>query len=89
MAARLSIKQGWLTKQDYSRIETLIKAANLPTQVPKNMNVDEFLQLMSVDKKVRAGKLYLVLLNKIGDAVLTADFKNTLLEETLLECCNG
>lgn len=89
MAARLSIKQGWLTKQDYFRIETLIKAANLPTQVPKNMNVDEFLQLMSVDKKVRAGKLYLVLLNKIGDAVLTADFKNTLLEETLLECCNG
>jgi 3-dehydroquinate synthase len=89
MAARLSIKQGWLTKQDYSRIEALIKTAILPTQVPDNMNVDEFLQLMSVDKKVRAGKLYLVLLNKIGEAVLTADFKDTLLEETLLEFCNG
>lgn len=89
IAARLSTKQGWLTEQDYSRIEKLIKTANLPTQVPENMNVDEFLQLMSVDKKVRAGKLYLVLLNKIGKAVLTADFNTTLLEETLLEHCNG
>ncbi len=88
MAARLSIKQGWLTKQDYSRIETLIKAANLPTQVPKNMNVEEFLQLMSVDKKVRDGKLYLVLLNKIGEANLTANFNDNLLEETLLEYCD-
>ncbi|NNC67367.1 MAG: 3-dehydroquinate synthase [Gammaproteobacteria bacterium] len=88
MAARLSIKQGWLTEQDYSRIETLIKAANLPTQVPKNMNVEEFLQLMSVDKKVRDGKLYLVLLNKIGEANLTANFNDNLLEETLLEYCD-
>ena len=88
MAARLSIKQGWLTEQDYSRIETLIKCANLPTQVPENMNVEEFLQLMSVDKKVRDGKLYLVLLNKIGEANLTANFNDNLLEETLLEYCD-
>ncbi len=88
MAARLSIKQGWLTEQDYSRIETLIKGANLPTQVPENMNVEEFLQLMSVDKKVRDGKLYLVLLNKIGEANLTANFNDNLLEETLLEYCD-
>ncbi len=87
MAARLSIKQGWLTEQDYSRIETLIKGANLPTQVPENMNVEVFLQLMSVDKKVRDGKLYLVLLNKIGEANLTANFNGNLLEETLLEYC--
>jgi 3-dehydroquinate synthase len=88
MAARLSVKQGWLDEQDYSRIETLIKTANLPIQAPKNMHVDDFIQLMSVDKKVRAGKLYLVLLRKIGDAILTADIKVSSLENTLHECCN-
>ena len=65
-----------------------MKAAKLPTQTPEKMGVDEFIQLMSVDKKVRAGKLYLVLLNKIGEAVLTADFKPSSLEETLRECCS-
>lgn len=88
MAARLSIKQGWLSKQAFLRIETLLKAANLPTQVPDNMQVDEFNRLMSVDKKVRAGKLYLVLLKEIGNAILTADFKASALEETLRDYCN-
>ena len=89
MAAILSIKQGWITKQDYSRIEALIKAANLPIEAPEEMNANEFKKLMSIDKKVRDGKLYLVLLNKIGEAVLTTDFKASSLNETLIECCNG
>jgi len=89
MAAHLSIKQGWLTKQDYSRIEALIKAANLPIEAPDKMNSEEFTKLMSVDKKVRDGKLYLVLLKKIGEAALTSDFKASSLKETLIEYCNG
>jgi len=88
MAARLSIKQGWLSEQDYSRIETLIKAANLPTRTPDMMTVEDFIGLMSVDKKVRDGKLFLVLLNKIGEAVLTANLMDFTLEETLREYCN-
>ncbi len=88
MAARLSIKQGWLSKQDYSRIETIIKAANLPTRTPDKMTVEDFINLMSVDKKVRDGRLYLVLLNKIGEAVLTANLMDSTLEETLREYCN-
>jgi 3-dehydroquinate synthase len=88
MAAHLSIKQGWLTQQDYMRIENLLVAAHLPTQAPSSMESDDFINHMSVDKKVRDGKLYLVLLNKLGEATLTADFKPSLLEKTLHECCN-
>jgi len=89
MAARLSIKQGWLTEQDYTRIENLIKQAKLPTNAPENMSADAAIRYMSVDKKVRDGKLFLVLLHKIGVAVLTADFKPTAFEATLQECCNS
>lgn len=89
MAANLSIKQGWLNQQDYARIENLLLVANLPTQAPENMSADDFFCHMSVDKKVRDGKLYLVLLNKIGEAVLTSDFNTALLESTLQECCSA
>ncbi len=88
MAMRLSIKQGWITEQDYSRVEALLEKANLPTTVPDSMSIDEFMAHMSVDKKVRAGKLFLVLLKSIGDATLTANYEPTLLEETLKEFCN-
>ncbi len=88
MAMRLSIKIGWINEQDYLRVEKLLQKANLPTQAPDNLSPEKFIHLMSVDKKVRDGKLYLVLLNKIGVAILTANFKHSLLEETLDECCS-
>ncbi len=88
LAADLSMRQGWLSKNDYARIENLIKAANLPVHVPDSMNDEEFNRLMSVDKKVREGKIYLVLLKKIGEAVLTADFQSSKLNELLRESCN-
>jgi len=88
MATRLSVKQGSLDEKDFSRIELLIQAAKLPTQVPTKMSQDEFLQHMSVDKKVREGKLFLVLLKNIGEAVLTNDYGESLLQETLDDFCN-
>ena len=38
---------------------------------------------MSVDKKVQAGKLRLVLLKQLGEAVVTGDVPATVLDETL------
>ena len=38
---------------------------------------------MSVDKKVRGGKLNLVLLKSIGEAVVSNDFEDSALRETL------
>ena len=44
---------------------------------------DRFLDLMAVDKKVRGGRLRLVLLRDIGEAVLTDEFDPGLLRATL------
>jgi 3-dehydroquinate synthase len=38
---------------------------------------------MRIDKKVRAGELRLVLLRRIGEAFLTADYPSAALERTL------
>ena len=48
--------------------------AKLPVKPPSGMTVEQFLDLMAVDKKVLDGQLRLVLLRAIGDAVVTADF---------------
>ena len=88
MAMRLSVKQDWISEKDYLRVEKLLKKANLPTKAPDKMNAEVFMQHMSIDKKVRSGKLYLVLLQAVGDAILTADYSPKLLEQTLNECCD-
>ena len=87
MAIRMSIKLGWLQESVYTRTEQLLLKANLPTEAPKNLSPENFMQHMSIDKKVRDGKLHLVLLKEIGNAILTSQFKLQLLNETLNECC--
>jgi len=87
MAASLSVKLGWATKQDYMRIAKLLKIAQLPTKPPKDMHATEFKNLMAVDKKTRSGTLHLVLLKGIGKAVLTSEFPAPLLEDVLHEFC--
>ena len=89
IAAALSIKLGWLSEKDYRRIIRLLKIAKLPKQPPENLSAREFINLVAVDKKSREGKLHLVLLKGVGNALLTSDFPSTLLEEVLLEFCQA
>ncbi len=83
LAADLSRRLGWLTDADVLRINTLLQRAQLPVKAPASMTPARFLELMSVDKKVLAGKLRLVLLKHIGEAVVTDDFPTAALNETL------
>ncbi len=83
MAADLSMRQGWLGQADVQRVENLIDKALLPTRAPASMDHDTFMSIMAVDKKVRAGKINLVLLRALGDAFVTADFDPDLLRETI------
>jgi 3-dehydroquinate synthase len=70
MAAELSLRLGWINADELARIERLFRRAGLPVQGP-NLAVERYLDLMHNDKKVQAGKLRLVLLQQIGQAVVT------------------
>jgi len=83
MAADLSMRLGWLGQADVDRIDNLIDKARLPTRAPAHLNFDRYLELMAVDKKVRAGKIRLVLLKAIGEAVLSEDYDPALLRKTV------
>ncbi|MDE2420822.1 MAG: 3-dehydroquinate synthase [Gammaproteobacteria bacterium] len=82
MAADLSARLGWILNEDVARIRRLLFAAKLPVVVP-NIGSDAFLSLMGQDKKVLDGQLRLVLLKKMGQAIITKEFDFQLLLQTL------
>ena len=83
MAADLSCRMGWITAADVVRIEQLFNAADLPVKPPSDMTPDRFSELMSIDKKVMDGKLRLVLMQRIGQAIVTDQFDQAALMQTL------
>ena len=83
MAADLSMRMGWLSKADLCRIEDLLKRAHLPVAPPRSMSPERFIELMSVDKKVLEGKLRLVLMTALGQAVVTDNIDPQSLSGTL------
>lgn len=74
MAVDLSARLGWVEAKAVDTLRELLLRARLPVVAPKGMTVDQFLQLMAVDKKVLDGQLRLVLLRAVGSAVVTSDF---------------
>lgn len=87
MAAELSARLGWLNNADVQRVRKLISAAKLPAEPPTGMTSTEFLRLMARDKKVMDGELRLVLLEALGKAVITGDYAESALHETLESLC--
>jgi 3-dehydroquinate synthase len=84
MAATFSMRLGWISEVDVERIKDLFIRLALPTEPPA-MDAAEFFSAMSLDKKVAAGQIRLVLLRAIGDAELVADYPGDQLLEQLRE----
>jgi 3-dehydroquinate synthase len=83
MASDLSRRLKWLSTADVARVENLIRRARLPVRAPSTLSTARFLELMAVDKKVLNGRLRLVLLKRLGEAVVTDDYPRAELEGTL------
>ena len=85
LAAELSRRMKLISEGDVNRIRKIFIQAGLPVAAPK-MPPEKYLQLMTLDKKVDAGKTRFILLNRIGEAMMRADIPPALLIETLLAC---
>ncbi|MDX1432564.1 MAG: 3-dehydroquinate synthase [Gammaproteobacteria bacterium] len=85
LAADLSARLGRLEPAAVARIESLVAAAGLPVAAPAEISCERMLELMAVDKKVKGGRVRLVLLDAIGKAELSERFDGERLRETLTE----
>lgn len=83
MAARLSVRCGWLGPAELNRIIALIARAQLPTAPPPAISPARFRELMLHDKKNVGGRIRLVLLRALGQSCVTRDYDDALLEAEL------
>lgn len=83
MAADLSQRMGWISATEVEALRTLLLAAGLPVQAPISISQADFLAAMAVDKKNIDGQLRLVLLKRVGEAVVVDMNELTLVRETL------
>ena len=84
MAAAMSRECGLMAAEDVVRVEKLIDRAGLPTHID-GVSPETALEYMQIDKKVQRGRIRLILLRKIGEALITADYPEAALEHTLQE----
>lgn len=73
LATRLSARRGWLAHAEVEALAALLSRAGLPLQPPTEMTAAAFLEHMARDKKVVDGRLRLVLLRSLGQALVVDD----------------
>jgi 3-dehydroquinate synthase len=88
LALELSARRGWIAGSEVSDYRKLLLGMHLPVDLPQDMDADDFLTLMSRDKKVVDGQLRLVLLRDVGEACIVDDVSNEELRELLQGALN-
>ena len=84
IAADLSRRLGMLTDQHVQRIARLLAAAGLDHLAPR-CGAKAAMGYMRIDKKVKSGRVRLILLRRIGEAFITGDYADGPLDATLKE----
>ena len=82
IALDMSHRLGAIHESDAQRSVRLLQALEIPVAPPR-LGAQRALELMGMDKKVLRGQLRLVLLNRLGEATITADYPRDVLNATL------
>ena len=82
IAADMSRRMGHLAAADVDRLRRLLARAGLPVAAPR-IGANGALGYMRIDKKVKAGRVRLVLLERIGHATFTGSYPDAVLQATL------
>jgi 3-dehydroquinate synthase len=81
LAAKLALTMNLLEVSDLCRIESLIKAFDLPLIAPKTMGLDDFVRHMRRDKKNIGGKLRFIVPTAIGQSEIRDDVTVDMLQQ--------
>ena len=82
MAAAMSRECGLVRAEDVQRLQRLLARAGLPTRI-EGVTPTSARDHMRIDKKVKDGRMRLVLLRAIGDSFVTAEYSEPALIRTL------
>jgi 3-dehydroquinate synthase len=82
LAARLSERVLELSARDTARLAALLRAMKVPTDPPA-LPPSRWLELMQRDKKVKAGRLRLILIEALGHACIVSDVPGATIAEVV------
>jgi 3-dehydroquinate synthase len=83
LAARLSARLGHAPDADAARLQRLLQALGLPTEVPAGLDPDALLARMRLDKKAVSDALRLVLWRGLGQAEVRGDVADAGIRDVL------
>ena len=70
-AGKIALEMGLWTEAEAQRQDALIAKAGLPTDIPDEIAIDDILETIKSDKKVKAGKVRFILPTAIGKVTIT------------------
>ncbi|WP_019505793.1 3-dehydroquinate synthase [Pleurocapsa sp. PCC 7319] len=70
-AGKIAVEMGLWTKEQAQRQDALIVKTGLPTEIPSELTIEDILETIKSDKKVKAGKVRFILPNSIGEVMIT------------------
>ena len=82
MAATMSSEAGLLPAESVERLRKLLERTGLPTEA-RDLSADNVMDHMRIDKKVKSGRIRLVLMRSIGASFVTAEYPDAALRRTL------
>ena len=83
IASSVAIKNKTMNISEYNKIKNLLKLFNLPTRLPKNLNIKKLFDTMLLDKKVINNKVTFVLPKNIGGAYTTNKISKKIIMDSL------
>lgn len=72
----------WETESD-RRQELLIKKAGLPIHIPQELNIDQLIDILQTDKKVKNGKVRFILPTAIGSVTISDQVSSDVIHKVL------
>ena len=88
LACLVSEQKGWLDSSELRRVVDLLRAFDLPVEIPPGMGLAEFNGHMRHDKKVKEGRIRFILPQGIGRAVVTDDVTDDEISAAIDKCCS-
>ncbi len=86
IAGKIAVKMGAWSQAESDRQDQLITKAGLPKTVPPMLEIEEILETLKSDKKVKAGKVRFVLPSAIGKATITDQVSSEMITEVIKLC---
>ncbi|MBP3223009.1 MAG: 3-dehydroquinate synthase [Actinomycetaceae bacterium] len=91
LQARWGVQFGYITAEDASRVENVLKNAGLPTELPENVAVEKIMESMRHDKKAESGNIRFVFQKGIGGLMTFDDgmYARNVSEEEIIAFLNS